>query len=894
MEFQNEYTLIVDIKKYTTSIVPVFVQYDAATLIFKIYDDGLVFDLSNFTRAEVAHQLPDRKTVIGDAELITLPDGDKAIQYKYLGSEMSQEGNVITSLSVFNGDEKVSVLPFIVKIVSDLRDSYVENATEEVGLLQELIAKITDSLEIAESNNKKIVGILEDIKESTIFLEDAIIKETERQTKETARIVAENNRNTAETARIDSENTRIVAETIRDSQEQDRQFKDSARDDNESDRITQESQREIKESARIAEETDRQRAESIRNNAEDDRILSETDRKSSEINRNDAELERSRTETIRDDFENERQVNETARITAESLRKESEMLRDSSEKKRESTETSRKSSEDARILNETSRTDAESLRSSAETNRNANEIERKNSEVTRLTSETNRINSESTRITNENARSSNENERIASETIRKSNESDRSLKENARIVAENERIDFEDIRKSNEQLRISNETARSNAETQRITDMSNRVHKKTYSPTVPYVKHNEVNYNGSTWRCLIDNIGEIPEEGQYWTLVAQRGIDGKGSVSTVNDVSPNVYGNVDLVPSDIGAANRSHGHEINEISGLNNQLTNKAEKVHEHSIIQITGLDTQLAAKAEKSDLTTTNSNVSSIQLKVDALGTAATKNTGNTSGNIPVIGADGKLDPLILPTISNAVTSVAGKTGAVILTQSDVGLGNVTNESKATMFTSPTFTGTPIAPTPTAATNNTQIATTAYVTTAITNKTSVTGNAGTATKLTTARTINGVSFDGTANITIVDSTKAPLASPALTGTPTAPTATSTTNTTQIATTAFVQTHVTTLTTDINTHLNDLLPHGSNLSQYASIVDSKGLYTVVELKRSDGTLYMKSTLSKPDSNGNYQTATWQFYATNGTTIALTKVWTIAYDSEGKIISKVIQ
>ena len=48
--------------------------------------------------------------------------------------------------------------------------------------------------------------------------------------------------------------------------------------------------------------------------------------------------------------------------------------------------------------------------------------------------------------------------------------------------------------------------------------------------------------------------------------------------------------------------------------------------------------------------------------------------------------------------------------------TAGDVGLGNVTNESKATMFTSPTFTGTPIAPTAAPATNTTQIATTAFV----------------------------------------------------------------------------------------------------------------------------------------------------------------------------------
>ena len=46
----------------------------------------------------------------------------------------------------------------------------------------------------------------------------------------------------------------------------------------------------------------------------------------------------------------------------------------------------------------------------------------------------------------------------------------------------------------------------------------------------------------------------------------------------------------------------------------------------------------------------------------------------------------------------------------------SDVGLGNVTNESKSTMFGSPTFTGVPISTTPADNDNSTKIATTAFV----------------------------------------------------------------------------------------------------------------------------------------------------------------------------------
>lgn len=61
---------------------------------------------------------------------------------------------------------------------------------------------------------------------------------------------------------------------------------------------------------------------------------------------------------------------------------------------------------------------------------------------------------------------------------------------------------------------------------------------------------------------------------------------------------------------------------------------------------------------------------------------------------------------------------TVAGKalSSNVALVASDVGLGNVTNESKATMFTSAALTGTPTAPTAAQGTNTTQIASTAMV----------------------------------------------------------------------------------------------------------------------------------------------------------------------------------
>jgi hypothetical protein len=96
-----------------------------------------------------------------------------------------------------------------------------------------------------------------------------------------------------------------------------------------------------------------------------------------------------------------------------------------------------------------------------------------------------------------------------------------------------------------------------------------------------------------------------------------------------------------------------------------------------------------------------------------------------------------------------------AGNDGAASGLDADL-LDGVQGASYA-LLASPALTGTPTAPTAAAATNTTQIATTAFVTTA-------------------------------------DNLKANLASPTFTGTPAAPTAAAATNTTQIATTAFVTT----------------------------------------------------------------------------------------------------
>ncbi len=107
----------------------------------------------------------------------------------------------------------------------------------------------------------------------------------------------------------------------------------------------------------------------------------------------------------------------------------------------------------------------------------------------------------------------------------------------------------------------------------------------------------------------------------------------------------------------------------------------------------------------------------------------------------------------------------------------SEVGLGNVTNESKATMFTGPTFTGTVSVPTPAPSSNTTVAASTAYVTAAITTAVNglINGAGAALDTLDELAAALGDDANFASTVTSNLALKAPLASPTFTGTVTIP-----------------------------------------------------------------------------------------------------------------------
>lgn len=181
-------------------------------------------------------------------------------------------------------------------------------------------------------------------------------------------------------------------------------------------------------------------------------------------------------------------------------------------------------------------------------------------------------------------------------------------------------------------------------------------------------------------------------------------------------------------------------------------------------------------------------------------------------------------------------------------VTKTDVGLGNVDNTSDANKpvstaqqtalnlkanIASPTFTGTPKAPTAAAGNNTTQLATTAFVKNAVD---------------TSANTIN-------------------------------------------ETVATHQAEYAQFKTAIEKEVAEL-QNANELSAVKSGKDSEGIFTTVTYKRkSDNTIFAKSVLSGGKSP-QYTTRTLTFYNADGITVKGTKIYSLSYDADGDLVSEV--
>ena len=216
---------------------------------------------------------------------------------------------------------------------------------------------------------------------------------------------------------------------------------------------------------------------------------------------------------------------------------------------------------------------------------------------------------------------------------------------------------------------------------------------------------------------------------------------------------------------------------------------------------------------------------------------------------------------------------------------------GTVTIPSGASIsgfapLASPELTGTPTAPTASANTDTTQVATTAFVTNAV--STGISGVSIDAlddvsdVTITTAADGDLLKWNGTAWVNA--SGYALLASPALTGTPTATTASAGDNSTQIATTAYADTAVANLVASAPAALNTL----DELA--AALGDDENFATTITTS-----IGLKATLASPTFTGTPTLptgtiATTQTAANSTTAVATTAFVTTANNLKANLAS----
>ncbi len=256
-------------------------------------------------------------------------------------------------------------------------------------------------------------------------------------------------------------------------------------------------------------------------------------------------------------------------------------------------------------------------------------------------------------------------------------------------------------------------------------------------------------------------IDQLPDGGALagtdWLLVRRGTTTYKVAGSTISGGSGGDASTLDGLDS-TAFARAVHAHAIGDVTGLQSALDGKQAAIAAGTTAQywrgdkswqdlgggvravaLTGLSTATNATITATDTVLTAPGKLQAQITGHVGSGGAAHAAATTAAAGFMSSADKtKLDGIAAGAQVNTVTSVAGKTGAVTLAKADVGLGSVDNTSDADK---PVSTAQQ---------------------TALNAKLDATANAVSASKLAAPVTINGVSFDGSASITVADSTKEP------------------------------------------------------------------------------------------------------------------------------------
>ena len=233
---------------------------------------------------------------------------------------------------------------------------------------------------------------------------------------------------------------------------------------------------------------------------------------------------------------------------------------------------------------------------------------------------------------------------------------------------------------------------------------------------------NIVRHNSASWICRAKtSLGEEPSEtSSDWYLQ----VKDTSAVASVNGMRGDVI--IDSIATPEALDDSEHIANTLWVRDRLDELEVSVKQYSDTSISTAASSTLEEANNTSKAMVDTLAATASATYAVKDSLAAVATSGSYASLTDTP--SALPNPASLVLKNSSNADIGSYNGSGAVTVqfTAATVGLSNVTNESKSTMFTSPAFTGTPSAPTAANGTNTTQIATTAFVKNAVDAKTSI------------------------------------------------------------------------------------------------------------------------------------------------------------------------
>ena len=239
----------------------------------------------------------------------------------------------------------------------------------------------------------------------------------------------------------------------------------------------------------------------------------------------------------------------------------------------------------------------------------------------------------------------------------------------------------------------------------------------------------------------LSNVDNTSDVNKPISIATQTALDGKSATTHTHTAT------------DVGAAPAVHTHVITDVAGLQTALEGKSATGHTHNYLPLTGgtLTGALVGTTFTGALTG-NASTATLASKLTAARTISL--TGDVTGSVSF---DGSTD-VTLATSYKSSGVTAGTYKSVTVDEK----GHITTGSNPTTLAGYGITDAVLSSdvvTTAAASKILKLDANSKLPASITGNAD--GNAATATKLATARTINGVSFDGSADITInaVDST---------------------------------------------------------------------------------------------------------------------------------------